>query len=100
VKEMNDLEKYIDQQKEIDLDFAKNFEEGYQKFKIGILLKNSRKKAGLTQSQLARMINTKKTSISRIENHAIDIKLSTLIKIATALNINFEIKFGDTQINL
>jgi DNA-binding XRE family transcriptional regulator len=32
---------------------------------------------GLTQEQLAEMINTEKTAISRIENHAQDIKIST-----------------------
>ncbi len=54
--------------------------------KIGILLKMARKEAGLTQEQLARKLNAKKTAISRIENHAEDIKLSTLEKFAQALD--------------
>ncbi|MBE9563126.1 MAG: helix-turn-helix transcriptional regulator, partial [Proteobacteria bacterium] len=33
-----------------------------------------------------RKLNTKKTAISRIENHAEDIKLSTLEKFAQALD--------------
>ena len=45
----------------------------------------ARQEAGLTQEELAKLINTKKASISRIENHAEDIKLSTLKKIASAL---------------
>jgi len=46
----------------------------------------ARKEAGLTQEQLARKLNAKKTAISRIENHAEDIKLSTLEKFAQALD--------------
>ena len=97
---MSDLKKYIAKQKKADPEFAKDFEQGYHNFKIGVLVKETRKKAGLTQSQLARMIDTKKTAISRIENHAVDIKLSTLIKIASVLNIDFEIRFGNSHVYL
>ena len=88
---MNDLQKYISKRKKKDPDFAKGFEEGYKEFRIGILLKEAREQAGLTQEQLAEMINTKKTAISRIENHAQDIKLSTIQKVARALGKNVEI---------
>ena len=40
----------------------------------------------MTQEELANLVNTKKTAISRIENHAEDIRLSTLEKIAHALD--------------
>jgi DNA-binding XRE family transcriptional regulator len=46
---------------------------------------------GLTQEQLAKMINTKKTAISRIENHAQHIKISTLQKVAKGLGKNLGI---------
>jgi len=39
----------------------------------------------MTQEELAQRLKTKKTAISRIENHAEDIKLSTLEKVAHAL---------------
>jgi transcriptional regulator with XRE-family HTH domain len=39
----------------------------------------------MTQEELAVRMHTKKTAISRIENHAEDIKLSTLEKFAHAL---------------
>jgi len=45
----------------------------------------------LTQEILARRFKTKKTAISRIENHAEDIKLSTLERVATALGKHLEI---------
>jgi len=56
---------------------AKNFDKGYEQFKIGILLKQARLEAGLTQEQVAIKLRTKKSAISRIENHAEDIRLST-----------------------
>jgi len=41
--------------------------------------------SGLTQGELALRLKTKNTAILRIENHAEDIKLSTLEKVAYAL---------------
>lgn len=82
---MSDLKKYITTRKDRDPEFAKDYETGYQEFKIGVMLKMAREEAGLTQEQLAEKLKTKKSAISRIENHAEDIKLSTLEKIAQAL---------------
>ncbi len=45
----------------------------------------ARDEAGLTQDQLAQKLQTKKSAISRIENHAEEIKLSNLTKFAQAL---------------
>ena len=72
---MSDLEKYIIRTKKRDPEFAKGFEEGYKDLKIGVLLKQAREQAGLTQEQLAKMVKTQKTAISRLENHVQDIKL-------------------------
>ena len=63
----------------------KNFDKGYEQFKIGILLKQARLEAGLTQEQVANKLRTRKSAISRIENHAEDIRLSTLVNYAQAL---------------
>ncbi|MCK5667610.1 MAG: helix-turn-helix transcriptional regulator [Gammaproteobacteria bacterium] len=82
---MSDLKKYIKQRKEKDRKFAKGYAEGYEQFKVGVMLKQARESAGLTQEELASRLNTKKTAISRIENHAEDIRLSTLEKVAEAL---------------
>ena len=82
---MKSLQTYISERKNRDSDFADGFDAGYQEFKIGALLKIAREEAGLTQEQLAKLLNTKKTAISRIENHAEDIKLSTLEKFVQAL---------------
>lgn len=82
---MSDLRLYIETRKKTDSDFSENYDQGYQDFKLGIMLRQAREQAGITQEELARRINTKKTAISRIENHAEDIKLSTLEKFVHAL---------------
>jgi len=82
---MSDLRVYIDGRKKRDPEFAENYDKGYQDFKLGVMLRQAREAAGLTQEELATKISTKKTAISRIENHAEDIKLSTLEKFANAL---------------
>jgi HTH-type transcriptional regulator/antitoxin HipB len=89
---MSDLEIYIDKRKKRDPEFEEGFEQGYREFKIGVLLKQAREQAGLSQEELARKVGTQKTAISRIENHAQDIKLSTIQKVARALGKNVEVR--------
>ena len=82
---MDDLDKYIEKRKKQSPEFAENFDKGYEQFKIGVLLKQARLEAGFTQEQVAKRLRTKKSAISRIENHAEDIRLSTLVNYAQAL---------------
>lgn len=89
---MSDLKTYIRNRKIRDKEFAKGFDEGYEQFKVGIMLKQARESAGITQEELARRLKTKKTAISRIENHAEDIKLSTLERTAAALGKRLRIR--------
>ncbi len=82
---MDDLDKYIEKRKEKSPKFASGFDKGYEQFKIGVMLKQARQEAGLTQEQVAKTLHTKKSAISRIENHAEDIRLSTLENFAEAV---------------
>ena len=91
---MSDLKKYVTERKKRDKSFAEGYNEGYEQFKIGVVLKHARETAGLTQEELAKRLNTKKTAISRIENHAEDIKISTLEKVAHALGKRLEVKIA------
>lgn len=72
----------------LDLQYGKRgtperekFEEGFEAFKLGAMIQEMRKENGLTQEQLAEKCGTTKTYISRIENNASDIRLSTLMRI-------------------
>lgn len=91
---MSDLKTYIIDRKKRDPKFADNFDSGYEQFKIGALLKQARLDAGMTQEDLAKRLHTKKTAVSRIENHAEDIKLSTLEKFAGAVGKRLELKIA------
>ena len=88
----DDLEKFIEKRKRTDPKFAKDFESGYQEFKIGVLLRQAREQAGVTQEALARRTKTKKSAISRLENHAEDVRLSTIKRVAQALGKSLRIE--------
>ena len=81
----NDVEKYIVRRKRSDKAFAKDFDAGYAEFKIGLMLREAREQVGVTQEQLAQITKTKKSAISRLENHAEDVRLSTVLRVARAL---------------
>lgn len=57
------------------------YEEEFETFKIGVLIQEARKKQNMTQEDLAIKVGTTKNYISRIENNASDIRLSTLMRI-------------------
>jgi len=57
------------------------YEEEFEAFKLGVMIQELRKEQGLTQEQLAEKCGTTKNYISRIENNASDIRLSTLMRI-------------------
>ena len=89
---MSDLSVYIENRKKKDPEFGIGYEKGYEEFKIGIMLKELRKKEGMTQEELATRLQTKKSVISRMENHAEDIRLSTLEKVAEVFGKKLLIK--------
>lgn len=82
---MSDFQKYKNKRKQQDPAFWKDYEKRFDTFKLGVLLKQARKEAGLTQQQIAEQLHTSKSVISRMENHATDIRLSTLEKFAKAV---------------
>ena len=82
---MSDLTKYTQTRARRDSEFAEGLETGYAEFKIGALLRQAREKAGFTQEQVAERLATKKSAISRIENSAGSIRVSTLERYARAI---------------
>lgn len=93
---MSDLTRYIEQRKKSDAEFAEGFEIGYTNFKIGAILRQAREAAGYTQEEVAMQLGTKKSAISRIENHAEDIRLSTLRAYAQAIGATLHIQLLTT----
>ncbi|MEW5960278.1 MAG: helix-turn-helix transcriptional regulator [Chloroflexota bacterium] len=93
---MSDVKQYIKRRIDTDEEFADGFEVGYANFKIGVMLRQAREAAGMTQEEVARQLNTTKSAISRIENHAEDIRLSTLNRYAKAVGANLQIRLAQT----
>lgn len=56
-------------------------ERDFESLKIGLLLKEARKKRNLTQEELAEIINKKRPFISRMENNGSNMTLKTLFDI-------------------
>ncbi len=57
------------------------FEQDFEAFKLGVLIEQARRSLQMTQQELAEKSGTTKSYISRIENDASDIRLSTLMRI-------------------
>ena len=76
---------FISKQSKVDSQYPQKYWKGYENFKIGTLLKQVRMKVGLTQEEVANKLQTTRSAVSRMENHATDVKLSTLEKFAEAL---------------
>lgn len=82
---MSDLQTYVERRLVRDPDFAADFHEGYADFKLGVLLRQAREAAGLSQEDIARQIGTEKSTISKIENHTDEVRLSLLRRYAEVL---------------
>jgi len=81
-KKITTFTEHLDEQYgESGSETREKFEEEFESFKLGVLIREMRKERGLTQAQLALKCGTTKTYISKIENNASDIRLSTLMRI-------------------
>lgn len=81
---VDDFDRFLASQAD-DPEFVEGFERGHQAFRLGVMLLSARQQAGLTQAEVARRLGTHKSAISRMENHAEDIRLSTLQRYAEAV---------------
>ena len=54
------------------------YEQGFEAFKLGLMIKGLREKQHLTQEQLAEKCGTTKAYISKVENNLKDVRISTL----------------------
>jgi transcriptional regulator with XRE-family HTH domain len=96
---LTSFESHIDNQYGIrGTKMREEYEEGFEAFKLGAMLQELRKEQGLTQEQLAQKCGTTKTYISRIENNASDIRLSTLMRIIRE-GLGRQLKFSVDELN-
>lgn len=57
------------------------WESEYEAFRLGVLLEEARLKLGLSQEEVAKRCGTNKSYISRVENDATDMRMSTFMRI-------------------
>jgi transcriptional regulator with XRE-family HTH domain len=74
-----------------DPEFQKEFEALEPEYKLASALIRLRLAKGLTQEQLAKLLNTKQESIARLESGDSLPSLSTVKKVATVLDAELEI---------
>ena len=74
-----------------DPEFRKEYEALEPEYKLASALIRLRLAKGLTQEQLAKLLNTKQESIARLESGGSLPSLSTVKKVATALDAELEI---------
>lgn len=69
---------------------------------LGEMIKQARKERHLTQSQLGEMIGVQKSQISRIENNAKNVTITTILKVFQALKakVNFNVELLDGEIKI
>ncbi len=58
------------------------------------ILKDARKRAGMTQQELANKVGKKRTYISLIERGDTDMQLSTFLQISEALGLRFSLVYA------
>jgi HTH-type transcriptional regulator/antitoxin HipB len=80
-----------------------SFNQDYEAFKLGYLIKQARKKKGMTQQVLAQKIGSTKSYISLLENDVKEVRLSTLQKLISeglGGTVQIKVHLGDEIICL
>jgi transcriptional regulator with XRE-family HTH domain len=79
-----------------DKKLAKNYYKELEKARIAVEISYFREKLGITQKELAKMINTTQSVVARLENPEYKkYSLSTLRKVAEALNLELSVSFKE-----
>ncbi len=90
---MSELKKLIIEELK-DEDFKKQWDNTELRYKVIEQLIGIRNKYNLSQTQLAKRLDTTQAVISRIENGSVNIGIDFLSKLAHCFNQKIEIKFS------
>lgn len=88
---MDDLDRYVGKKKERDVEFRQAWEEGEAEVAFRKAVIGARLAAGLSQKQLADCIGTSQSAVARMEGGSYRPRVETLLKLADALHVRFEI---------
>lgn len=69
---------------------------------LGEMIKQTRQKRNLTQSQLGELIGVQKSQISRIERNAKNVTIETILRVFSALKakVNFNVELMDGEFKI
>lgn len=97
-RQKDDLDKLTEKLLEQDPSLKEEFDRADQAWVISFQIQDLRKKAGLTQTQLAKLVGTKQANIARVENaDYTGYTLKTLEKVTKALKAKLEIRIVSTE---
>src|SRR4030065_2018202 len=89
----DDLDRTIEKALKRDPSLKEEFEKAGQAWDIAFQIYDFRKKAGLTQAQLAKLVGTKQSNIARIESaDYTGYTFKTLEKVTKALKAKLEVR--------
>lgn len=92
-KHKDDLDRTIEKILKEDPSFKEKLDKAGQAWDIAFQIYDLRKKSGLTQSQLAKLVKTSQSNIARIESaDYIGYTFKTLEKVTKALKARLEIR--------
>lgn len=92
-RQKDDLDRLTEKLLKEDPTLAEEFEKADRAWDIAFQIYDLRKKAGLTQSQLAKLVGTKQSNIARIESaDYTGYTLKTLEKLTKALEARLEVR--------
>lgn len=87
----SNFDEYLDEQLK-DEAFAERFRRAEQEWDLALEIARQREAAGLTQRELAQKIGTSQQQISRLERPNYRGSLTTLERVAEALNLTVEVR--------
>lgn len=97
-RKKDDLDRLTEKLLKQDPSMAEEFEKADQAWDIAFQIYDLRKKAGLTQTQLAKLVGTRQANIARIESaDYTGYTLKTLEKVTRALKARLEVRIISTD---
>ena len=88
---MDDLDRYIERRKARDPEFRRAWEGGQAEADFRHAVVAARLAAGLSQKELAACMGTSQAAIARLEAGTYHPRIETLLKLAAALHVAFEV---------
>jgi ribosome-binding protein aMBF1 (putative translation factor) len=88
---MDDLDRYVAQRKAEDPEFRKEWERAQANLDFQKAMIGARLAAGISQRELAKRIGTSQAAVARMESGMFRPRVDTLLKLAVALKITFEV---------